>query len=223
MPKESMSTEGETLQVSVLPYRCSIRPPLHRHNWLSFGKFQDTERFLIPCPRHVSPRLPPSGETCKYAMAPGTQKNLERFSTYWYGPFCCFCLGCCAADFGSSGGTYELLCTLLQRVTFASWRLFNCQAHKNNKATTMSPEVLSELLSQICIAGWNILTLPTLFLLKTTPFLKKMWKEWLFSKTSTRFKAVPYYLLQIKPLSNTSLLPSVGSDRTATRNHKTEN
>jgi len=22
-------------------------------------------------------------------------------------PFCCVCLGCCAADFGSSGGTYK--------------------------------------------------------------------------------------------------------------------
>ena len=31
----------------------------------NFGKFQDTERFLIPCPRHVSQRLSPSGETCK--------------------------------------------------------------------------------------------------------------------------------------------------------------
>ena len=28
------------------------KPPLHRHNWLSFGKFQDTERFLIHCSRH---------------------------------------------------------------------------------------------------------------------------------------------------------------------------
>ena len=27
-PKDSMSTEGETPQVSVLPYRCSICPPL---------------------------------------------------------------------------------------------------------------------------------------------------------------------------------------------------
>jgi hypothetical protein len=29
-------------------------------------------------------------------------------------PFCCVCLGCCTAEFGSSGGTYELLsmCTL---------------------------------------------------------------------------------------------------------------
>jgi hypothetical protein len=58
---------------------CVVRGPkplLHCHNWLSFGKFQDTERFLIPCPHPVSSRLPPSGETCKYATAPSTQKNL---------------------------------------------------------------------------------------------------------------------------------------------------
>jgi hypothetical protein len=47
-----MSTEGERLQVSVLPYRCSI---------------------------------------C---------------------PFCCVGLGCCAAEFRNSGGTYELLCIM---------------------------------------------------------------------------------------------------------------
>ena len=82
------------------------KPPLHRHNWLSFGKFQDTERFLIHCARHFSSRLPPSGGTCKYAKAPST-KNFERFSTYWYAPFCHVCLGCCALEFGISGGTYE--------------------------------------------------------------------------------------------------------------------
>jgi hypothetical protein len=135
--KGNMSTEGETLQVSVLPYRRSIcpplvtyrvpnkhfshmldslgwwpwpassfhsapaatvlefhdyfvcrwfcvvhgpKPPLHHHSWLSFGKFQDTDCFLIPCPCHVLSQLPPSGETCKFATAPSTQKNLERFS-----------------------------------------------------------------------------------------------------------------------------------------------
>jgi hypothetical protein len=41
----------------------------------NFGKFQDAERFLVPCPHHVSSRLPPSGETCKYATAPGTKKT----------------------------------------------------------------------------------------------------------------------------------------------------
>ena len=33
------------------------KPPLHSHNWLSFGKFQDIERFLIHCERHFSSRL----------------------------------------------------------------------------------------------------------------------------------------------------------------------
>jgi hypothetical protein len=112
-PKGSMSTEGETLQVSVLPYRCSICPLLMTWQMSIFGKFQDTECFLIPCPRHVLSWLPPSGETCKYATVPSTQKNLERFSTYWYAPFCCVCLGCCAAKFGISGGTYELSCVYI--------------------------------------------------------------------------------------------------------------
>ena len=82
------------------------KPPLHRHNWLSFGKFQDRERFLIHCARHFSSRLPRSGGTCKYAKASSTKK-IERFSTYWYAPFCRVCLGCCAVEFGISGGTYE--------------------------------------------------------------------------------------------------------------------
>ena len=51
------------------------KPPLHSHNSLSFGKFQDTERFLIHCERHFSSRLPPSGGTWKYAKAPSTKKT----------------------------------------------------------------------------------------------------------------------------------------------------
>ena len=56
-------------------WRCVLhgpKPPLHRHNWLSLANSK-TEFFLIHCPRHVSSRLPPSGETCKYATAPITQ------------------------------------------------------------------------------------------------------------------------------------------------------
>ena len=83
------------------------KPPLHSHNWLSFDKFQDTERFLIHCERHFSSRLPPSCGTWKYAKAPSTKKNLEIFSAYWYAPFCRVCLGCCAVEFGNPGGTYE--------------------------------------------------------------------------------------------------------------------
>ena len=51
------------------------KPPLHSHNSLSFGKFQDTERFLIHCERHFSSRLPRSGGTWKYAKAPSTKKT----------------------------------------------------------------------------------------------------------------------------------------------------
>jgi hypothetical protein len=86
------------------------KPPLQRHSLLIFAEFQGTKRFLIPCPRLISSRPPSSGEACKYAMVPVTQTNLERFSTYWYAPFCCVCLGCCVAEFGNSEGTYELPC-----------------------------------------------------------------------------------------------------------------
>jgi hypothetical protein len=44
----------------------------------NFGIFQDTERFFIPCPRHVSSRLPPSDKTCKYGTARSTQKKLGK-------------------------------------------------------------------------------------------------------------------------------------------------
>jgi hypothetical protein len=79
---------------------------------------QLTQFWQIPKHRAVSYSLPTpcfvttasSGKTCKYATASNTHKNLERFSTYWYAPSCCVCLGCCAAEFGSSGGTYELSC-----------------------------------------------------------------------------------------------------------------
>ena len=49
--------------------------PLHSHNSLSFGKFQDTERFLIHCERQFSSRLLPSGGTWKYAKVPSTKKT----------------------------------------------------------------------------------------------------------------------------------------------------
>ena len=52
------------------------KPPLRRHNWLSFGKFQDTKHFLIHYERHFSSRLPASGGTCKYAKASSTKKKL---------------------------------------------------------------------------------------------------------------------------------------------------
>ena len=51
------------------------KPPFHSHNWLSFVRFQDTERFLIHYERHFSSRLPPSGGSWKYAKAPSTKKT----------------------------------------------------------------------------------------------------------------------------------------------------
>jgi hypothetical protein len=87
-PKGGMSTEGEILQVSVLPYSCSICQPLVTRHMSNFGKFQDTDRFLIPCTRHVSSRLPPSGETCKYATA----SNIQKFGEILYLLICSFLL-----------------------------------------------------------------------------------------------------------------------------------
>ena len=45
------------------------KPPLHSHNWLSFGKFQDTERFLIHCERHFLHDYP-------LAVKPGSMPRL---------------------------------------------------------------------------------------------------------------------------------------------------
>ena len=50
------------------------KPPLHGQTLLSFGKFQDTERFLVYCERHFSSRLTPSGGNWKYVKAPSTKK-----------------------------------------------------------------------------------------------------------------------------------------------------
>jgi hypothetical protein len=79
-------------------------------SWLT--QFWQIPRHRTPYPLSSTSFImtAPSGETCKYAMMPVSQKNLERFSAYWYAPFCSVRLGCCAAEFGSSGGTYELRC-----------------------------------------------------------------------------------------------------------------
>jgi hypothetical protein len=55
---------------------------------------------------------------CPLAVKPASMpwrlvhKKTWRFSTNWHAPFCCVCLGCCAAEFGSSGGTYKLPCIM---------------------------------------------------------------------------------------------------------------
>jgi len=87
MARSFRSTQAATLLEFHVPFtNCFVcrwfcvvhdpKPPLHRQNWLSFGKFQDTECFLIHYQRHFSSRLPPSGGTCKYAKAPSTKKKL---------------------------------------------------------------------------------------------------------------------------------------------------
>jgi hypothetical protein len=68
-PKESMSTEGETLQVSLLPYRCSICAPLVTRQVSNFGKTQNA--FLFPVHamfRHDCP--PPPKQGVKPASTP---------------------------------------------------------------------------------------------------------------------------------------------------------
>jgi hypothetical protein len=141
--KGSMSTEGETLLFSVLPYRCSIFPPLvtlHRHNWPSFGKFQDTARFLIPCPRHVSSRLSPSGETCKYATAHSTQKKTWRDSLHIDMLLSAVSVLVVAQhEFGTSGGTFELPC------------ICTSDQHTNNmnRGLYMQPQIHTASLQEI--------------------------------------------------------------------------
>jgi len=113
-PKGSMSTEGEILQFSVLPYRCSICPLLVTRQMsnlaiLTESKTQNASLFPVHAMfRHVCPLTVKLAST-QWNLA-NKKKNLERFCTYWYVPFCCVCLGCCAAEFGISGGTYELPC-----------------------------------------------------------------------------------------------------------------
>jgi len=65
--------------------------------------------FRHDCPLAVKPASTPRSLVHQ-------KKNFERFSTCWYAPFCCVCLGCCAAEFGNSGGTYELPCTFTKKL-----------------------------------------------------------------------------------------------------------
>jgi len=82
-PKGSMSTEGETLQVSVLPFRCSICPPLvtRQMSDLAILANSNTQNaFLFPVHAMFRHDRPPSGETCKYSTAPSIKKKTWRDS-----------------------------------------------------------------------------------------------------------------------------------------------
>jgi hypothetical protein len=111
-PKGSMLTEGEILQFSVLPYRCSICPPLVTQQMSNLATLADSKTqnaslfhamFCHDCPLTVKLA------STQWNLAKKTWKDSAPI---WYVPFCCVCLGCCAAEFGSFGGTYELPCIL---------------------------------------------------------------------------------------------------------------
>jgi hypothetical protein len=85
-PKGSMATVGESLQVPVLPYKCSICPPLvtrQMSNLVILANSKTQNGFLFR-PRHVLSQLPLSDKTCKYATAPSTQKKTWRDSLLIY-------------------------------------------------------------------------------------------------------------------------------------------
>jgi hypothetical protein len=113
-PKGSMLTEGEILHFSVLPYRCSICPPLVTRQMSNLAVLADSKTqnaSLIPVHAMFRHDCPLTVKLASTQWNLVNKINLERFCTYWYVPFCCVCLGCCAAEFESSGGTYELPCT----------------------------------------------------------------------------------------------------------------
>jgi hypothetical protein len=90
-PKRSMSTEEETLLVSVLPYRCLKYPTLVMRQTsnlaiLTDSKIQNASLFHVhamfrhDCPLAVKPASRPRSLV-------HTKKNLEKFSTFWYATF----------------------------------------------------------------------------------------------------------------------------------------
>jgi hypothetical protein len=98
---------GLSVDGSVLYMVWNLRFTITIDSFMANSKTQNT--FLFPvhamfhhdCPLAVKPASTP------WCLV---HKILERFSTYWYTPFCCFCLGCCTAKFGISRGTCELPC-----------------------------------------------------------------------------------------------------------------
>jgi hypothetical protein len=65
------------------------KPPLHRHNWLSFGKVHDTTRSHSPCPRHLSSLLPLA---VKRASTPRHLGHKKTFEEILYLLICSFLL-----------------------------------------------------------------------------------------------------------------------------------
>jgi hypothetical protein len=110
-PKGSILTEGEILQFSVLPYRCSICPPLVMQQMSNLAILADSETqnaslFPVHVMFHHDCPLTVKLASTQWNLV-NKKKNFERCGTGGYVPFCCVCLDCCVAEFGSSGGTYE--------------------------------------------------------------------------------------------------------------------
>jgi hypothetical protein len=102
---------GGSARYTVRNLRCTVTIDSVLENCKTEDSFLSSVYAMF---RHDSPPAVKPASTPRRLLPP---KNLERFSTSWYAPFCCVCLGCCAADFGSSGGTYELSCISLQSRT----------------------------------------------------------------------------------------------------------
>jgi len=137
--------------------------------------------FRHDCPLAVKPASRPRRLVHK--------KILERFSTYWCAAFYCVCLGCCAANFGNSGGTYKLPCiitvihkcrftyihireytksrsTIMYLIPMKSWTMFDC--------ATMWKTLTNTQQTYTCVP----FTLNHLFLCETLPWKKRQERRW---------------------------------------------
>jgi hypothetical protein len=81
-PEGSISTEGQTFQVSVLPYRSSICPPLVKRqmsNLAILANSKTQSALLFPVHATFRHDCPLNGKNCKYAMAPSTQNKKKTW------------------------------------------------------------------------------------------------------------------------------------------------
>ena len=100
MPKGSMSTKGERLQVSVLPYRCSICPPLVTRQCQFCNQVPAT---------HIRSTCVAGTWLQDWHRAPvRLGRHLECLSLCWHALLRRDHPGYCTAEVGNPGGTYEL-------------------------------------------------------------------------------------------------------------------
>ena len=114
--KGNMSTEGETLPSFCPTLRVLDMSTPREAADVNFWQIPRNRKFFLfpvhamfrhDCPLAVKPSSTP------WRLLYKIKNKMERFSAYCYASFCCVCLGCCAANFGISGGTYELPCICL--------------------------------------------------------------------------------------------------------------